>query len=169
MDSGVIRTETLHHVRFDLSAVLAYDRAQLSVGQAVTFDLEGGSDPMAVNVVVQRRAAGVTASWLRYVGFEQSECVREYRFEQIIPGEKTKRFIITADLGLFARHRVGCQEGPALCLRLLKEELDTAGASERSDWRGSLTDEHMLAHLARHPAPRKPGRPERKPVSLQPV
>ncbi len=167
VESGVIRTETLHNIRFDLSAVLAYDRAELTVGQAVTFDLQGGHHSMAINVVVQRRSVGTSIGWLRYVGFEQRGCIREYRFEQIIPGEKTKAFRVTADVGLFARHHVGCQEGPALCLRLLKEVMDTPDAPEQSGWRGSLSDQHMLAHLARRPAPKRPTRPERS--HLQPV
>lgn len=164
IESGVIQAETSRNVSFDLSAVLTYDLAELAVGQSVTFDLRSGTHSKAINVVVQKQGQFSPSvktgkpPCLRYMGFEQSGCTRVYSFEQIVPGEETKRFIVTADMGLFTRHRIGLQEGPALCLRSLTDELDAASATEPPGLRCSLSDQNMLAHLARRPAPKKSSR-----------
>jgi hypothetical protein len=52
--------------------------------------------------------------------------------------------IVTVDMALFAKQHVGIQDGPALCLRLVTAE-------EWPPKQRSLTDEEMLAHLARRP------------------
>jgi len=167
--SGSIKAENGLRVHFDSSSVLAYDAACLEVGQLVTFDLSG-HDRKAVNVCVHKQNASTQAAEkrrenpsLRYMGFEQTESIRAYMFEQVTPGETTRGYLVIVDLALFAKHHVGIQDGPALCLRLLMDELAAAGEGRQPPLRRSLTDQHMLAHLASRPAPKtKPG-PRRTP------
>lgn len=82
-------------------------------------------------------------TYLQYMGFGQTGSVRTYRFRRVARGEKPQEYLVNADLELFARHHVGIQEGPAMCLRLLS---DLRPAPE------CLNDTHMLAHLASRPA-----------------
>lgn len=84
-------------------------------------------------------------TYLQYMGFGQIGSLRTYRFRRVARGEKAREYLVNADLGLFARHHVGIQEGPALCLRLLSE---TPGSRPTPE---SLTDTDMLAHLASRP------------------
>ena len=69
---------------------------------------------------------------LRYLGFEQSQNARAYRFDVIAKGEATRHCIVTVDLALFRTHRVGIQEGPSLCAHKLLADLETSskGAHE---------------------------------------
>ncbi len=85
---------------------------------------------------------------LRYVGFEHVKSLRVYRYEQISPGEEATAFIVSSDLTLFAKHGVGLQEGPVLCLHLLLDELEAAEGRHAPPFDRRLTDRHMLAHLA---------------------
>lgn len=79
---------------------------------------------------------------VRYLGFEQEQSARSYRFDVLEKGQPAKRFIVTADLSLFHTHRVGIQEGPALSASKLVADLESefAGAHE-------LTAEDLRAYL----------------------
>ena len=160
-ESGFITAESRLSVYFNCSAVLAYDIACLAVGQLVTFDLQDGAWPKAINVCVQRQHYVPPASEkhaesirLRYMGFEQTGSMRAYRFDRVLPGEETRTFVVTTDLALFRKHHVGIQDGPALCLQALLAELHTAGPLCSRPLRRALSDQDMLAHLASRPAPR---------------
>ena len=59
--SGVITAEDGLIVGFCPSAVLAFDVPSLAIGQVVSFDLEGGRCPKALNVFVQRAPHAVNA------------------------------------------------------------------------------------------------------------
>jgi hypothetical protein len=169
--SGVIRAENGRSVPFDSSALLAYDVACLAEGLLVTFDMEGGYGPRAVNVCVHkehvaRRPAlsGQHSACLRYLGFEQAQNVRAYRFERLLPGEETTTLLVSADMTLFARHHVALQEGPGMCLHLLLAAEPDAPAPlvARPQAGGrTLTEQDMLAHLAAHPAPGNKARRKR--------
>jgi cold shock CspA family protein len=155
-ESGFITTENGLNVGFCPTSVLAYDAASLAVGQLVSFDLESGRYLKALNVSVQRaRDASnmeqkrLEVTRLRYMGFEQHGSVRAYRFERLTPGSDKRTFTVEADMALFARHHVGIQEGPALCLHLLVADLEAAG--EPALFQRSLSDREMLAHLASLP------------------
>ncbi len=159
--SGVITAEDGLIVGFCPSEVLAYDVATLAIGQVVSFDLEGGRCPKALNVCVQRKPQVLNArdrrfenTRLRYIGFEHKGNMRAYLFEGLEPGAEKRTFTVDADLALFTRHHVGMQEGPALCLHLLAAELDFAGESAWTLVQCSLTDREMLAYLASRPVPR---------------
>jgi cold shock CspA family protein len=162
--SGVIRTENGMSVPFDSAAILAYDATCLAVGQLVTFEVETGSRAKAFNICVQKSQAvasvpdkRVEIMRVRFAGFDQTDSIRTYRFELIANGEETKTFAVTADLSLFRKHRIGIQEGPALCLKVLLSELENLTPEEEvTHW--ALTDQNMLDHLASRPVPgKKPG------------
>jgi len=168
--SGSITAENGSRVGFDSSAVLAYDFTCLAVGQQVTFDLDSGRFPKAVNVCVQRlhRAPGADekrheSAQVRYMGFEQKGRTRAYRFEWVVSGGGTAMLTVSADMDLFTRHHIGIQEGPSLCLDLLRVELNAAGAVVRTSHQCTLTDREMLAYLASRPAPRARRGPKRTP------
>jgi len=155
-ESGFITTENGLNVGFCPTAVLAYDAATLAVGQLVSFDLESGRGLKAQNVSVLRARHASDAEQkrlevtrLRYMGFEQKGSVRAYRFERLTPGSDKRTFTVEADMALFARHHVGIQEGPNLCLQLLVVDLEAAGAPALCQ--RSLTDREMLAYLASLP------------------
>jgi hypothetical protein len=69
---------------------------------------------------------------LRYLGFDQSDNARAYRFDVMSKGEATRQFIVTVDVALFRAHRVGIQEGPGLCAHKLLTDLEASfeGAHE---------------------------------------
>jgi len=79
---------------------------------------------------------------VRYLGFDQSQNARSYRFDVVEKGQPAKHFIVTADLSLFHTHRVVIQEGPALCASKLLADLERefAGAHE-------LTAEDLLSYV----------------------
>jgi cold shock CspA family protein len=156
--SGFITAADGLMVSFLPSAVLDYDVPTLAIGQMVTFDLEPGRHPKALNVYVQRagNAEGkrLEITRLRYIGFEHRGRVRIYRFERYLPGEAKRTFTVDVDLALFTKHHVGIQEGPALCLHLLEAEQHLADEAGRTVSQCSLTDREMLAYLASRPVPR---------------
>ena len=160
-ESGAITAEDGVVVGFPLSAVLAYDLPILAVGQIVSFDLESGRCPQALNIYVHRAAQAVSAkekhpeiTSLRYLGFEHRGNIRVYLFERLIPGAMKQRFTVDADLALFTRHHVGMQEGPALCLHLLVEELRAQSTAGRTSFQCSLSDRELLTYLANRAAAR---------------
>jgi hypothetical protein len=167
--SGVIRAENGRTVPFDASALLAYDVACLAEGLLVTFDMEGGYGPRAVNICVHKEhvarrptMSGQHTACLRYLGFDQAQNVRAYRFERLLPGEETTTMLVSADMTLFAKHHVALQEGPGLCLHLLlAAEPDAALPIAPPQAGRTLTEEDMLAHLAAHPAPGNKARRKR--------
>ncbi|RPI11563.1 MAG: cold-shock protein [Acidobacteriales bacterium] len=159
--SGVITAQDGLIVDFCPSAVLAYDLPVLAVGQVVSFDLEAGRCPKALNVVVQRAPQDASRqpkrleiTRLRYIGFEHKGNMRAYLFERVTPGAEKRTFTVDADLTLFAKHHVGMQEGPGICLHLLAAELDVAQAAAWTSSQCALTDREMLAYLASRPVPR---------------
>jgi hypothetical protein len=152
-ESGFIQLENGSDAAFEFSDVLTYDRANLAVDQFVSFDIRRGTHAKAVNIVVEKQMLASRSGQkrrlprsFRYLGFEQIGTSRAYRFEEVIPGEQKKVFIVTIDTGLFKKHRVGIQEGPALCLRLLMEVPDFSVVEPCS-----ISDQDMLLHVARRP------------------
>src|ERR1039457_6264951 len=98
---------------------------------------------------------------LRYMGFEQAQAVRVYRFDRIEERVPTVRYTVTADLALFLKHHIGIQEGPALCARKLTSDLEGLAQVEHI-----LTNDDLLAYVTARAdaAARKPGVPRRAPV-----
>jgi hypothetical protein len=77
---------------------------------------------------------------LRYVGFDQHDNTRAYKFDSVSEGQHAVRLVITADLTLFLKHHVSIQEGPILCARKLTTDPATIGPENHR-----LTDEDLLA------------------------
>ncbi len=84
---------------------------------------------------------------LRYMGFEQSQNTRAYRFERLSKGESAISLIITADLGLFLEHGINIQDGPALCARKLASDLASSTSGEH-ELNGADFAEHVRARAA---------------------
>jgi hypothetical protein len=78
---------------------------------------------------------------LRYLGFEQLENARGYRFDLVAKGDAARQFVVTVDLTLFRTHHVGIQEGPSLCAQKLLADL--ASCSEGAH---ELTTEDLRAY-----------------------
>ena len=153
--SGCITADNGLSAHFLSKSVLEYDVTCLAVGQMVTFDLETGSLPVAVNVSVQRQHRTPLPPGkqqdripLRYVGFNQAGTARLYKFERLKPGEPTETLVVTADMALFRKHRVGLQEGPGLCLRALEPARRRPACATR------LPTSTCSRYLASRPAPR---------------
>jgi len=79
---------------------------------------------------------------VRYLGFDQQQNARTYRFDVLEKGQPARNCIVTADLLLFHTHGVRIQEGPALCAGKLMEDLARQfnGAHE-------LTTEDLLSFV----------------------
>jgi hypothetical protein len=77
----------------------------------------------------------------RYMGFDQRNNTRAYRFDRVAKGEPTVRIVMTADLRLFLAHRIGIQEGPALCAHKLAGDPDSAASGVKE-----LTNDDLLAY-----------------------
>jgi hypothetical protein len=52
---------------------------------------------------------------LRYLGFDQLQNARAFRFEVVVKGATTMQAGVVADMTLFLEYRVGIQDGPSLC------------------------------------------------------
>ena len=133
---GVIKADNGLSVRFDHGAVMAYDVTGLALDQLVSFDIENGPSPRAINVCVRkehhvpvRDEGRHDAIRLRYMGFEQRGEARGYRFDQVSLGGDTIHLMVEIAMTLFTKFHVGIQDGPALCLHALNIETKTAGVS----------------------------------------
>ena len=78
---------------------------------------------------------------LRYLGFDELQSARGYRFDLVAKGDETQRFVVTVDLALFSAHRVAIQEGPALCAQKLAADLEKHFLGEHE-----LTAEDLRAY-----------------------
>jgi hypothetical protein len=61
---------------------------------------------------------------VRYLGFDQQQIARSYRFEVTEEGQPTRRFTVKADFALFLAQRVSIQEGPTLAASKLAADLE---------------------------------------------
>lgn len=64
---------------------------------------------------------------LRYIGFDQHDNARAYKFDGVENGQVVVRLVVTADLTLFLKHHVNIQEGPTLCARKLAADVTGLG------------------------------------------
>jgi len=78
---------------------------------------------------------------LRYMGFDQKQNIRAYRFEGLSKGESNAHFVVNVDLALFLEHHINIQEGPRLCADKLTITSDSPRQGDHELTRGDL-----LAH-----------------------
>ncbi len=154
--NGCIESDSGTDIHFDASVVVAYDVGWLGVGQAVTFQQGNATGARAsyVSVETPRASAGEPRKeqplFLRYLGFDQQNSIRAYRFERVVPGDENVTFTVTTDLTLFARHHVGIQEGPGLCRTLLVNGISLGRSKDLE-----LTEPDLQAFLAARVIPAK--------------
>lgn len=67
---------------------------------------------------------------IRYLGFDQRQNSRVYRFDVRIEGRPTKEISISADIAIFRDRGVGIQEGPILCGNKLTADLERGWEGE---------------------------------------
>jgi hypothetical protein len=67
---------------------------------------------------------------LRYLGFDQSQNARSYRFDITEKGLATRQCTVIVDLVLFRTHHVSIQDGPNLCAKKLTADLEGASDGE---------------------------------------
>ena len=173
--SGFIQAENGQTVYFASSAVWEHDFPFLTVGQAVSFELQSGHWPKAANVhlfedrhVPQEAEKPEGAIQLRYIGFDQDAHIRTFRFHAIMAGEQTRDYVVTTDVRLFQKHHIGIQEGPALCTRILLAQLAASPEQRPQSIRAVLAEKDLMAYLASRPVTvRKPFRRRPRPVRPQ--
>jgi hypothetical protein len=78
---------------------------------------------------------------IRYLGFDQRQNSRVYRFDVRIDGRLTKEISISADISIFRDHSVGIQEGPSLSGNKLTADLERGWEGEHE-----LTDADVRAY-----------------------
>jgi hypothetical protein len=67
---------------------------------------------------------------VRYLGFDQRQNSRVYRFDVRADGRCPKEVSISADISIFRDHSVGIQEGPILSGNKLKADLEQGWEGE---------------------------------------
>ena len=67
---------------------------------------------------------------IRYLGFDQRQNSRVYRFDVRSDGRLTKQVSVTADIAVFRNHSVGIQEGPFLSGNKLSADLERGWEGE---------------------------------------
>ena len=60
---------------------------------------------------------------IRYLGFDQRQNSRVYRFDVHAEGRPPQQVLVTADIAVFRNHSVGIQEGPVLSGNKLTADL----------------------------------------------
>ena len=169
--SGFIQAENGQTVYFTSAAVWEHDFPFLTVGQAVSFELQGGHWPKATNVHLfeNHHATRVPEKprepmQLRYVGFDQAGFVRTFRFQAVVSGEQTRDYTVTADVRLFQKYHIGIQEGPSLCTQILLTKLGSPLNPQSQALAPVLNEQDLIALVAsRTVAPRKPFRRRPRP------
>ena len=61
---------------------------------------------------------------IRYLGFDQRQNSRVYRFDVCTEGRLKRQVSVTADIAVFRNHSVGIQEGPFLSGNKLTADLE---------------------------------------------
>jgi len=67
---------------------------------------------------------------IRYLGFDQRQNSRVYRFDVRTGGHVTKQVSVTADISVFRNHSVAIQEGPFLSGNKLTADLERGWEGE---------------------------------------
>jgi len=169
--SGFIQADNGQTVYFTSAAVWEHDFPFLTVGQAVSFELQDGHWLKAANVHLLENHRPTRAPeksrepmQLRYVGFDQAGFVRTFRFQAAVSGEQTRDYTVTADVRLFQKYHIGIQEGPSLCTQILLTQLGPLHEPAEQSVQPVLNEKDLIALVAsRTVAPRKPFRRRPRP------
>jgi len=98
---------------------------------------------------------------IRYLGFDQRQNSRVYRFDVRMDGHLTKQASVTADIAVFRDHSVGIQDGPFLCGNKLTADLERGWEGDHeltaTDVR-AYADSKALANAQRAGARKTPRR-----------
>jgi hypothetical protein len=98
---------------------------------------------------------------IRYLGFEQRQNSRVFRFEVRVKGLPNRQLAVTADMSVFRTHSVGIQEGPTLSSNKLTADLERGCEEEHeltsADVRAYATSK-SLAEAQRAAARKNPRR-----------
>lgn len=98
---------------------------------------------------------------IRYLGFEQRQNSRAYRFEVREKGLPNRQLAVTADMDVFRTLRVGIQEGPTLSGNKLTADLER-GCEEAHELTAADVREYVntrsLAEAQRAAARKNPRR-----------
>ena len=81
---------------------------------------------------------------IRYLGFDQRQNARVYRFDVRMDGRLTKQVSVTADIAVFRNHSVAIQEGPSLSGNKLTADLERGWEGEHE---GNWGVSHLLEHV----------------------
>jgi len=81
------------------------------------------------------------------MGFDQAQNTRVYKFDGGAKETSAVRYAVSIDMALFLRHRVGIQEGPALCALKLTADFEAQRRGEHA-----LTNEDLAAYVAERTA-----------------
>ena len=96
---------------------------------------------------------------IRYLGFEQRQNSRVYRFDILVDRQLKKEASVSADLSIFRVHRVGIQEGPVLSGHKLTADLERGWEGEHELTAGDVqafADSKALADAQRADARKSP-------------
>ena len=99
---------------------------------------------------------------IRYLGFDQRQNSRVYRFDVRTDGRLTKQVSVTADLAVFRNQSVGIQEGPFLSGNKLTADLERGWEGEHeltADDVQAFADTKALADAQRAGARKAPRHP----------
>ena len=118
-----------------------------------------------IKTVGELRSAGALAT-LRYSGFDQQDNIRSYVFQHMVPGEKARPIVVSAEIPLLLQHKVRIQDGPALCLYTLTLEINNVDFSQTGIMRRLVTAEDIFAYLASQPRPAEPKGKREKPPEV---
>ena len=109
---------------------------------------------------------------IRYLGFEQRQNARAYRFEVREKGLPNRQLAVLADMDIFRVHRVGIQEGPSLSGTKLTADLEKGWEQEHeltaADVR-AYADSKSLAEAQRAAARKNPRRRPTAPAEAPPT
>lgn len=84
----------------------------------------------------------------QYVGFENSQDERQYRFHGLDEHEQPLRVVVTARLDLFSIRGVHLEDAPIICLHRLAQ-ID-AGILEHEHRCVALTEQDIRSYVAEH-------------------
>jgi hypothetical protein len=110
---------------------------------------------------------------IRYLGFDQLQNSRVFRFEVREKGLPNKHVAVTANMDIFRIHRVGIQEGPSLSGIKLTADLESGGTALEHELTAAdvraYADSKTLAEAQRAALRKNPRRQPTAPAVVQPA